>query len=155
MSHKNLLDRLHSSTDSVILKKKKNPRNQKTQRKLEREQSHNIDLKQKHDLYSKETLPNPIHKPPCQRSLLLQTHILLPTKGKPQHPTTSTLWNQVKQHKIQKYILKMSTQRLKIQETGVRQEKDESKYTKKKNSKRTEKQLNIMETIQKIKPLQS
>lgn len=49
----------------------------------------------------------------------------------------------------------MSTQRLKIQETGVRQEKDESKYTKKKNSKRTEKQLNIMETIQKIKPLQS
>lgn len=67
MSHKNPLDRLYSSTDPVILKKflkkSKNPSNQKPERKLEREQSHDTDLKQKHDLYSEKTLPNPGHKP--------------------------------------------------------------------------------------------
>lgn len=53
-------------------------------------------------------------------TLLPQTHILLLTKSKPQHPTSSTHWNEVKQHKTEKYILETSTHRQKIQETGVR-----------------------------------
>lgn len=41
-------------------------------------------------------------------------------KSKPQHPTSSTHWNEVKEHKTQKYILETSTRRPEIQETGVR-----------------------------------
>lgn len=99
MSHKNLLHRLYYFKDPVILE---NKIQEKTHRKLEGKQGHNTDQRRKHDLYSKKTLPNPIHKPTWQSTLLPQTHILLLTKSKPQHPTSSTHWNQVKQHKTQK-----------------------------------------------------